>query len=727
MAHHPIPRPRPNLPRGCLAAVFLCLAISAMADQPSISESYFFEDLPVTLSATRLAQPLADIPTAMTIIDKEMIKASGAMSIPDLLRLVPGFTVGYHAGSRASASYHGMADQYARDMQVLIDGRSIYDPGYGGVSWADMPIDVDDINRIEVIRGPNATAYGSNSYAGVINIITDHPADAYGDKVITTVGQGGKRKIYGRHAKQHGDFSYKLSAAYEEGDGFANREDSYDSRWLYFHGDQQVDADNQLHFMLGTSRGAYQEGFSDVLQNVRELHNEYEYEQIQWTHEESDTNRFQLQFYHNYQDIDDTNTSPLLSDMIMSLDALQGIPENMRLDLFAMQMGAANFNDFLNTLNIDNGRFIISWLGLSSHRYDLEFEQTLKPSDSFRFAWGAGLRRDEAKSLQIFHQYNSRARNQARLFANGELHATQDTVLNLGGMLEDYENHPPLFSYRAAANYHLDESNTLRINSSRAYRMPTLYEEYVNFVIFMDQPLNDINTWIKTQDKLDPQSIDSIELGYNGQFQDLGLTFDVKLFKERHRDMIVSYRDYDYPDPTRGLTDTTIIDNFNDLIQQGAQNYSNGGKADISGIELNLHYTPTHRDLIYLGYSHLNAKGVDIRRQRDGVIAYQYIVDDWVPSHTASLLASHRFDDGYQLSAVYYYTGAMTWRGDGDPVPSYSRWDARLAKTFKLSGTNAEIALLLQNLNRENLDFHNNEPYVNIWERRAYLTLELGF
>lgn len=718
---------RVDIPVRPLAAVLLFCAMSALADEQAISESYFFEELPVTLSATRLAQPLADIPTAMTIIDKEMIKASGAMSIPDLLRLVPGFTVGFYAGSRATASYHGLADQYARDMQVLIDGRSVYDPGYGGVSWSDMPIDLNDINRIEVIRGPNATAYGSNSYAGVINIITDHPADAYGNKLVATLGEGGKRKIYGRHAKQIGDFGYKLSAAYDEGDGFENREDDYDARWFYLHGDEQLDADNQLHLIMGASRGSYQEGYSDVLQKVRQLDNNYHFEQIKWMHEESDTNRFQLQFYHNYQNIDDSYVSPVLSDMVLALDALQGIPENLRLDFFAVQMGAADFTDFLNTLNIDNGRFIISWLGLSSHRYDLEFEQTLKPSDAFRIAWGAGLRRDEAKSLQIFHQYDSLSRDQVRLFANSEWYASKDVVINIGGMVEDYDRQSPLFSYRTAANYHLDEENTFRINSSRAFRMPTLYEEYVNFVIFMDRPLNDINTWIKTQDDLEPQTINSIELGYNGHFQDLGLTLDVKLFKERYRDVIVSYRDFDYPDPTRGLSDTTVIDNFNNLIQQGAHNYKNGGKVDINGIEVNMHLKPTHRDLLFLGYSHLDTKGEEIARKRNGVLMFKDDVGTRVPSQTFSLLASHRFDNGYQVSTAYYYTGAMTWYGEGDAIPSYSRWDARLAKSLKLYGTDLELSLLLQNLNRDNHDFYNDESYVNIWERRAYLQLELGF
>ncbi|MCU7810006.1 MAG: TonB-dependent receptor plug domain-containing protein, partial [Candidatus Thiodiazotropha sp. (ex Notomyrtea botanica)] len=173
--------------------LLLLYSATVSAEPEVVSEAYFFDELPVALGATRLVQPLADVPTAMTIINKEMIEASGAMSIPDLLRLVPGFTVGFYAGSRATASYHGLVDQYARDMQVLIDGRSVYDPGYGGVSWADMPIDMDDINRIEVIRGPNATAYGSNAYAGVINIITNHPADAYGNKIISTIGESGRK------------------------------------------------------------------------------------------------------------------------------------------------------------------------------------------------------------------------------------------------------------------------------------------------------------------------------------------------------------------------------------------------------------------------------------------------------------------------------------------------------------------------------------------------------
>ncbi len=710
-----------------LLAATLLASAAETEELIALSESYYFEEFPVTLTSTRLSQPIDDTPNAMTVIDRDMIRAMGTPSIPDLLRLAPGFTVTYYAGSRAAASYHGLSDQYARDMQVLIDGRSVYDPGYGGVSWSDLPIDVEDINRIEVIRGPNATAYGANAYAGVINIITDHPADVLGTKISATAGEGGRRKLYARHAANIADFSYKLTAAYDEGNGFDNRADDFKTGWFNFSGDKEFDEDNQLQVNLGASKGSYQEGYSDVLLKVRELDNDYNYQQINWRHKQSSENHFRLQFYHNHQEIDDAYTSPRISEMVISLEALQAIPENLRLDYFALLMGAPDFSSFLSAMNIDDGHFVISWLGMSSDRFDLEFEQTLQAEENFRFAWGAGLRRDEAKSVQIFHQTDLVSRSQVRLFGNSEWLASERLVINLGGMVENYQNHAPIFSYRTAGNFHLDQHNTLRINAARAFRMPTLYEENINFVIFLDEEFNDINTWTKTQDDLDPQRLDSIELGYLGNFPSIGLTLDVKLFKELYRDVITGYRDFDYPDPDRGLADTTVLDNFNALINQGAVNYSNSGRVDIYGIELNTKYLPTHRDLIFLGYSYTHTRGKQIRRHENVENFWDKSLDTRVPTQTISLLLSHRFESDIEISAGYYFTDSMTWYGEGDPVPNYERVDLRLAKRFKLLSSNSEAALLVQNLNGENIDFYNSGNYRNVWDRRAYLQFKTEF
>ena len=173
---------------GSTIAVIVAVAGNPVHSQ--VPEHYYFDEVPVVLSVTRLHQPLADTPASVTIIDKEMIRASGATNIPDLLRHVPGFQVGFVTGKRAAVTAHGRGDEFARDMQIKIDGRSIYDPAYGGVSWQDLPLDIDDIHSIEVVRGPNAASHGSNSFAGIVNIVTEHPAEQQGILLKTRVGEG---------------------------------------------------------------------------------------------------------------------------------------------------------------------------------------------------------------------------------------------------------------------------------------------------------------------------------------------------------------------------------------------------------------------------------------------------------------------------------------------------------------------------------------------------------
>ena len=128
---------------------------SVLAESNTPSEEEFFGEIPIVLTATRLAQPATEAPAAISIIDREMIKASGAREIADVFKLVPGFVVSHESGYTPIVMYHGLSDEYARRMQVLIDGRSVYSPSGGGVEWSNLPLTVDDIERIEVIRVPN--------------------------------------------------------------------------------------------------------------------------------------------------------------------------------------------------------------------------------------------------------------------------------------------------------------------------------------------------------------------------------------------------------------------------------------------------------------------------------------------------------------------------------------------------------------------------------------------
>ena len=153
-------------------------------------DSYIYEDfgnidyIPEILTATRLKQPKAETPASVTVITAEQIEAWGARNIPEALRFVPGMFVG-HSQSESSDTviYHASAQNFTRRLQVLIDGRSVYNAGVARVLWDDTLLAVEDVSRIEIIRGPSSATYGANAFLATINIITKSPEESLGTQV----------------------------------------------------------------------------------------------------------------------------------------------------------------------------------------------------------------------------------------------------------------------------------------------------------------------------------------------------------------------------------------------------------------------------------------------------------------------------------------------------------------------------------------------------------------
>jgi iron complex outermembrane receptor protein len=125
---------------------------------------------------------------AVYVLTQEDIRRSGATSIPELLRLVPGVQVSrIDDNDHWAVGIRGFADQFSKSMLVLIDGRSLYTPLFAGVYWALQDgLLLEDVERIEVIRGPGATIWGANAVTGVINIITKNASDTHG--ALASVG-----------------------------------------------------------------------------------------------------------------------------------------------------------------------------------------------------------------------------------------------------------------------------------------------------------------------------------------------------------------------------------------------------------------------------------------------------------------------------------------------------------------------------------------------------------
>src|SRR6266436_587699 len=171
-------------------------------------------DLQVT-SVSKRAQKLADAAAAIFVITQEDIRRSGATSIPEALRLVPGLEVARIDENKWAIGSRGFNGRFDNKLLVLIDGRSVYTPLFSGVYWNIQDVMLEDLDRIEVIRGPGATLWGANAVDGVINIITK-PAASTQSTIITAGGGTEERGAGGvRYGSKIGDSThYRIYGKY---------------------------------------------------------------------------------------------------------------------------------------------------------------------------------------------------------------------------------------------------------------------------------------------------------------------------------------------------------------------------------------------------------------------------------------------------------------------------------------------------------------------------------
>lgn len=181
-----------------LAALSMLVASSqpCWAARANITELSLEELLSVEItSVSKKAEKASDAAAAVFVVNQEDIKRSGATSIPDVLRMVPGLQVAQIDANKWAVSSRGFNAFSANKLLVLMDGRTLYNPLFSGVLWNAQDTMLDDIERIEVIRGPGASLWGANAVNGVINIITKHSADTQGG--LLTAGTGTEEKGFG--------------------------------------------------------------------------------------------------------------------------------------------------------------------------------------------------------------------------------------------------------------------------------------------------------------------------------------------------------------------------------------------------------------------------------------------------------------------------------------------------------------------------------------------------
>lgn len=208
-------------------------------------------------SVSAKAERKGEASAAVFVITQEDIRRSGATTVPDLLRTVPGLHVARLDANKWSVSSRGFGGRFANKMQVLVDGRSTYTPLFSGVYWDAFDIVLEDIERIEIIRGSGSSVWGANAVNGVINIITKSARDTHGG--LVSAGVGTEERGFGtlRYGGQIGDdVHYRVFTKYADRDkgGFDARDDATDD-WKIGNMGIRVDADvtpNDELTLIGT-------------------------------------------------------------------------------------------------------------------------------------------------------------------------------------------------------------------------------------------------------------------------------------------------------------------------------------------------------------------------------------------------------------------------------------------------------------------------------------------
>jgi iron complex outermembrane receptor protein len=230
-------------------------ASPALASKPQTVEDLrqlSIEDLAniEVTSVFKRPAPLSKAPASVYVITAEDIRRSGAVSLPEVLRLAPNLEVARRDALSYAISARGFNSVEASiKMLVLIDGRSIYTPLFGGVIWDQHHVPLDDVERIEVISGPGGTLWGANAFNGVINIITKHSADTQGGLASAYAGNldRGATARYGGNLGDRGTWRVYVNG-FERGESLTpagvGADDDWDNRQTGFRGDWAGEADS---------------------------------------------------------------------------------------------------------------------------------------------------------------------------------------------------------------------------------------------------------------------------------------------------------------------------------------------------------------------------------------------------------------------------------------------------------------------------------------------------
>lgn len=678
--------------QGCL---FALMAILLSCPAFAADEDLYFGSLPVVATVSRLPQALADAPGAVTVLDRELIRQSGVRQISDLLRLVPGFFVTPHNQDAPRVVYHGLSNEAnSPRVQVLVDGRSQYSPLFrSGVNWNLLPVALEDIERIEVIRGSNSAAYGSNAFMGVINIITQEPFQAQGwmfsanhgnqsirDETLRWGGKVGSADVRFTY-QQQGDDGLRLM---ESGGRWFDPHDSRHAKLFDLRADVALSDRDELR--LGLSQAADLSQFgrpNDLADRFRDFSQSSTALNVTWRRALATDEEVKLQFSH----VEDWGSDRYL----------------------AKESGL--------TYWVDNG-------GRSAVT-ELEFQHLLAPWQSTRLVWGLGASNSSVRSTHQFFTDAPWLRQVYRLFGNLEWRPAPEWLLNGGANLEHDGVSGSVFDPRASVSYHLNPEHTLRIVAARAHRTPGLSEARGDSRDVATNAAVVSRNFLATPG-LKAERMDTLEAGYLAELHRLRASLDLRAFHERlpNRIQLVPYP----LNPPNCEFPAALLGNSPPWNVCGrADTALNDEKVRIRGYEYQARWQPF--DSTRLMYSHayisiyanlINPAAVaDSAGNVDKISGH---TRESAPRHSSSAMAVQRLPFDLEASVMYYKVASMRWTRNSQVRP-YERVDWRLAYPFRVGPSRGEVAYTAQASNGP----HDGLRDSRIVTETHWLSLRLDF
>ena len=516
-------------------------------------------------SVTRGPEPLARSAAAVAVVTNGQIASSGAMNVPEAIRYVPGINVAQLTASEWAVSSRGFAGVNSPDLLVLSDGRSIYTPLYSGVFWDVQDYVMQDIDRIEVVRGPGAALWGSNAVNGVINIISKSAADTQGAWLEAGGGSEERALVTAQYGGETSDQTYyRVFAKYQnhapENYPAGASSDGWDLGHVGFRTDWSAGSADAFTFQ----GDAYDGRIGEVSPAVNIIGRPEPGPPLvvgvgggnvlaHWRHTMSDDSDFEVRVYYDYTHRDDPT-----------------------------------FNDDLGTL-------------------DLDFLEHLPLGRSQTFTWGlTGRTQDDinhGKGLFALNPPDSRD-SVASGFLQDEISLPHAVRLTLGTKLEhnDFSGFEVQPSVRAA--WDLSDARTLWGAVSRAVRVPTRLERDVD-IDATDPAGNPVIVLLGNRD-FHAEEVLAFELGY--RWQPLtNLSLDLAAFRNRYTGLASLELGSPFRDPATGQTIYPLLN----------ENLIDGHSTGLEGLAM---YSPFGWWRLSVNYSYsemrLTALGEDINRNR---------------------------------------------------------------------------------------------------------------